>query len=311
VPLVIESGVWLQLDELYYDLMRKQPKLPVGPPASLFAALDAPAPLPWPATTAAANRADPSVPRAAAEGTGSTHVWRAYGSRAESTSQVNGGSSSSVGRGRKYGHESNGHDIGGASGESMLATEEKPPQLFKHVDSIGGPRFNILEGLELHEDAMTFDEETALIRFVDERLQHAVPGELVPPTAPGRPLTLQYGAAGYDYSTHRGVRAGSAGAGPPAMPKELARLAEALVVQGIVGTREAPDSAVVCVYEPGESLLPHIDRFGPPLLRWQFQDSLVFLSFFLLPPIVYGSASILRVQHALVVGCIFLRPIWP
>ena len=250
--------VLVQLDTLYQDLIRRQALLPVASP-SHFAVLETKVPL----SQSPALRTDLGGPRGAAHTHTSAPQKRVYTPRTDSTA-VGSGYQGDNARRDSVGRSGSGDSSVSVQdcGENGAAPEEKPPQLFKHVDSVGGVRCNILEGLELHENAVTKAEEFALIRLVEDRLQRAGPGELVPPSSPGRPHTLQYGAAGYDYAAHRVLRGGC---GPAAMPPELTKLAEALVFQGIVGTREAPDSAVVCVYKEGDSLLPHIDRFLLPL----------------------------------------------
>lgn len=153
---------------------------------------------------------------------------------------------------------------------SNAAMDEKKVQTFRARDR-NGMTDNILNGLFMFPDFLSAQEENQLLNFVEDQVRKGERRELQGMTfhkAKNMSAQLHYGVF-YNMAENA---PGSKQVEP--MPEELNKFVTKLINEGILTQKQRPNTAVVCVMEEGDGMLPRVDskEFARPLCTLSLQS---------------------------------------
>jgi alkylated DNA repair protein alkB family protein 5 len=153
------------------------------------------------------------------------------------------------------------------------AVNKNRSKFMLEIEEADGLRYNVLDGLSLHEDAITEAEAAELVKWCQQEYVSGVSGQLKGKTfmqsssqrkaehgmkRNGRQV-LQYGVF-YDYAQHRI----SPETPVATMPACLCVLIEKLEKRNVLPENKRMDSCIVNHYNIGDCIPPHIDHKDYP-----------------------------------------------
>lgn len=144
------------------------------------------------------------------------------------------------------------------------ATTSSPAATSGKTFSLMDGKVDVLQGLVMHDDAISEEFEKKLITFVQTQCERGRNGELKKPTylrASGarsqgnQRESIMYGGF-FDFNL---ARPGKRGLVPP-FPPILERLVDHLVTNNYLPSETRPDSCIINRYDKGDCIPPHVDH---------------------------------------------------